>query len=103
MSLRLRLRLRSIQYSPDIDMYGKSIGRVPRVYDLRGFGGAVVLWFGVAALSGAPQSGRKLEIAVRDQSNLAVPGVHVELKAGDSPAGSAETGEDGYALFFDLK
>src|SRR5436305_2969028 len=70
---------------------------------LRGFAGAVVVWFGVTALSGAPQAGRKLDVSARDQSNLAIPGVRVELSAPDLPLRSAETGEDGHALFVDLR
>jgi hypothetical protein len=70
---------------------------------LRGLAGAVVVWFGVTALSGAPQAGRKLDVTARDQSNLAIPGVRVELSAPDIPLRSAQTSEDGHAQFFDLK
>lgn len=40
---------------------------------------------------------------VRDQANLAVPGVRLVLKAGDSPIANATTGADGHAIFTDLK
>jgi len=40
---------------------------------------------------------------VRDQANLAVPGVRLVLKAGDSPIANATTGADGHAIFIDLK
>jgi hypothetical protein len=69
---------------------------------LRGFAGAVVFWFGVVALLGAPQAGRKLEVTVRDQSDLAVPGVRVAVQAADSKPVTAETNEQGIARFFDL-
>jgi hypothetical protein len=69
----------------------------------RGFAGAVVVWFGATALWCAPQAGRKLDVTVRDQSNLAVPGVRVELQTGGSRVGTSDTGVDGHALFFDLK
>jgi len=70
---------------------------------LRGFAGAVVVWFGVTALSGAPQAGRRLDVSAHDQSSLAIPGVRVEVSAPDLPLRSAETGEDGHALFSGLK
>ena len=70
---------------------------------MRGFAGAVVFWFGVVPLWSTPQASRKLEVTVRDLSNLAIPGVRVELQAGDSRVGQADTSVDGHALFFDLK
>src|SRR5215467_13659445 len=70
---------------------------------MRGFVGAVVFWIGVVLLWSTPQASRKLEVTVRDLSNLAIPGVRVELQAGDSRVGQADTSVDGHALFFDLK
>src|SRR5215831_21355171 len=70
---------------------------------MRGFAGAVVFWFGVVPLWSTPQASRKLEVTVRDLSNLAIPGVAVELQSGDSRVGQADTSADGHALFFDLK
>src|SRR4051812_34800956 len=70
---------------------------------IRGFAGAVVVWFGVTALSAAPQAGRKLDVTARDQSDLAIPGVRVELTAPDFPLRNAQTSEDGHAQFFDLQ
>jgi hypothetical protein len=59
-----------------------------------------VVW--AAALSGAPPAGRNLEVTVRDQSGLAVPGVRLELR-GDKPHPlAAETGVDGRAGFAGL-
>ena len=63
---------------------------------LRGFTGAVFLFYGVAALAGPPQDGPQLEVAVFDQSTLAMVGVCVELK---SPSVSSCTDERGIASF----
>src|SRR5215475_3532903 len=69
---------------------------------LRGFAAAVVFPLWVIALWGSPQAGRKLEVTVRDQSDLAVPGVRVLLQPAGSQALAADTGEEGKAAFFDL-
>ena len=56
-----------------------------------------------AAWAAPPQSGLKIEVSVIDQSKLAVPAVRLELKAGDAAAISLDTGEDGRAVFLDLR
>lgn len=71
---------------------------------LRGFAGAVcLLWSLSTLLTGAPQSGRRIEVTVRDQNQLAVPGVRVELRVELSRPGSAltaaTTDESGHAIF----
>lgn len=69
----------------------------------RGFTSALVLSLWVTALSGAPQTGRQLDVMVRDQGNLAVPGVRLELKSGDKSVATSTTGTDGHAIFNELK
>src|SRR5947209_12958023 len=69
----------------------------------RGFTGALFLLACVSTLFGATQTGRQLDLTVRDQANLAVPGVRLVLKTGDSPIANATTGSDGRATFSDLK
>ena len=59
---------------------------------LRGFAGAVVFCATVAA--------QQIDVAVVDQSRLAVPGVRVDLR---SPLSSAFTGENGVASFPGLR
>ena len=56
-----------------------------------------------AAWAAPPQAGLKIEVSVIDQSKLAVPAVRVELKAGDAAAISLDTGEDGRAVFLELR
>ena len=69
---------------------------------MRGFALTALLAFG-AAWAGPPQAGLKIEVSVIDQSKLAVPAVRVELKAGDAAAISLDTGEDGRAVFLELR
>jgi hypothetical protein len=69
---------------------------------LRGFAGAVLFSIGVIALRGAPQAGMKLEVSVRDQSGLAVPGVRVVLASAQSKPPAIDTGENGLAVFTGL-
>src|SRR3954447_26873170 len=69
----------------------------------RGFTCAFLLSLWVSAVFGAPQTGRQLDVMVRDQGNLAVPGVRLELKADNSPVATATTNADGSAVFTDLK
>ena len=64
----------------------------------------LTLCYCVAALPAAlAQAVHKLDVAVRDQSNLAIPGVHLELGEADAPPATAETGADGHANFPNLK
>lgn len=72
-------------------------------YFCRKSAGAVLFWLGAAALSGAPQVGRQLDVTVRDQSSLAVSGVRLELRNGEQVAAISQTGADGRAVFLDLK
>src|SRR5215471_1398768 len=74
-----------------------------RVKYLRGFAGAAALLYGVSALASPPQAGLQLEIAVIDQSKLAVPGVRVELQSPPAPAIIAITEEHGHASFAGLE
>jgi hypothetical protein len=69
------------------------------VKHLRGFAGAVFLLFGVTAPASPPQAGVQLDVAVIDQSKLAVPGVRIELQAPPDPALAVTTDEDGRASF----
>ena len=66
---------------------------------LRGFVRAAALLYGVSALASPPQAGLQLEIAVVDQSKLAVPGVRVELQSLPAPAIIAGTDENGRVSF----
>ncbi|MDE3167740.1 MAG: TonB-dependent receptor, partial [Acidobacteriota bacterium] len=56
----------------------------------------------MATLPAAPQAGRTLDVTVHDQSNLAVPGVRLEVAGGLPRSVTAETGEDGRAIFRDI-
>jgi hypothetical protein len=66
---------------------------------LRGFAGAAFWLYGVTALASPPQAGLQLDVAVVDQSKLAVPGVRVELQSPPAPPVIATTDEDGRASF----
>ena len=66
---------------------------------LRGFAGAAFWIFGVVALASPPQAGLQLDVAIVDQSKLAVPGVRVELIALGTPPLLTTTDENGRAVF----
>lgn len=71
-------------------------------FNRAGAGAAVwLLW--VAALSGAPPAGSRLEVTVRDQSAGVIPGVRVELRGGRMQPLTVETGVDGRAVFSGLE
>jgi hypothetical protein len=67
--------------------------------NLRGFAGAAFLLYGVTALAGPPQAGVQLDVAVMDQSKLAVPGVRVELLSPPEPPIVTTTDEHGHTSF----
>src|SRR5437870_4786416 len=66
---------------------------------LRGFAGAAVYVFGVTALASPPQAGLQLDVAVIDQTKLAVAGVRVELQARPAASLIAITDDEGHASF----
>src|ERR1022692_2071418 len=70
---------------------------------MRGLALAAVLAFGVAVWPGPPQPAVKIEIAVVDQSKLAVPGVRLQLKSGGDPPLALDTDENGRAVFLQLR
>jgi hypothetical protein len=55
------------------------------------------------ALASSSADGPKLDVAVIDQSKLAVVGVRVEIRTGPTPPMAASTGAEGHVVFPDLK
>ena len=70
---------------------------------MRGHAVAAVLALGVAAWAGPPQPALKIEIAVVDQSKLAVPAVRLQLKSGGDAPIALDTDENGRAVFLQLR
>src|ERR1017187_2332114 len=70
---------------------------------MKGLALAALVVFAVAAWAGPPQAGLKIEVSVFDQSKLAVPGVRVQLKIGDAAPIMLDTGENGRAVFLELR
>ena len=63
---------------------------------------ALYLWT-LALPAARAQALRRLEVEIRDQSQLAIPGAHLELRQGDTPPATVQTGPDGRAVFPGLK
>jgi hypothetical protein len=70
---------------------------------MRGFALAALFAFGVAGWAGPPQASLKIEVAVVDQSKLAVPAVRVQLKSGAAALVALDTDENGRAVFLELR
>ena len=70
---------------------------------MRGFALAALFAFGVAGWAGPPQASLKIEVAVVDQSKLAVPAVRVQLKSGAAALFVLDTDENGRAVFLELR
>src|ERR1017187_5872315 len=70
---------------------------------MRGLALAAVLAFGVAVWAGPPQPAVKIEIAVVDQSKLAVPAVRLQLTSGGDAPIALDTDENGLAVFLQLR
>ena len=69
----------------------------------RGFALAAFFAFVAASWAGPPQASLKIEVAVADQSKLAVPAVRVQLKSGEGTLASLDTDENGRAVFLELR
>jgi hypothetical protein len=70
---------------------------------LRGWVWAVLLLWPAAAHAAAPPAELSIEVSVVDPANQPVPGVRVELKAGQATVSAAVTDRNGHARFTELK
>jgi len=69
----------------------------------RGFACTALLLCRAIAFGGAPPEGSVLDVSVVDQSSRPVPGVRVQVRAGETAVLSAETDEKGRVRFAQLK